>query len=198
MSQEGVRSLRKSAWLAAHMSGRWSLVRLFKEAHMDSELECARWCIKIGLLPNAAECRLHKSRMILNDDGRNKLTSVYWTCQECNAYRSVTKGTIFENSRLHLRKALVAIHCFANKMTLEDTRRNCIFKKKDPFIRKSTLNKLFDKLRDVVAFATKLKTDNGNCTPLDGFVNLIWRIIVVQEARIRNHDCRGQVIIKTI
>lgn len=162
------------------MSGRWSLVRLLREAYIDSEFDCLFWCNRIGLL-STRECEKHEAPLIIENQREDNITSASWECQECYTSYPVTAGTIFESSRVGLGKALVIIYCFANRMTYEDTRTCCIFRRDDPLVRLDTIATWFDKLTDITMIASGLEFDE-NGTNSDAFADLVWQIIKVKEA----------------
>lgn len=132
-------------------SERWSQVSLFREARLDDSIACARWCLEKGLLTQPKMC--WKCRKAPTLGHREDRMILFWQCSKCKRQWQVTAGTVFENSKLPLSKALMLVLCYAQGARLESARLACTLCLGDSKPSLSTVCSWFDLLRQRVASA---------------------------------------------
>lgn len=109
------------------LEGRWSQVRLFREAHLDSPRECTEWCMSVGLLRGQKECRRHRRAMRLVERPERAEEPLYWYCGKCSSRVSVTAGSVFESLSMSIGRALMLLHQFASGAAYEEAQLAVVF-----------------------------------------------------------------------
>lgn len=127
------------------LDGLWSQVRLWREAQLDDELECTKWCIRAGLM-HQSSCRRHRRDRVLRF--REDRGYAYWTCTTCKDQKGVASGTIFEDANLPFGRALMLAQCYANETTYEAARLACVFSESDTPLSDDTISHWFGMFRD--------------------------------------------------
>lgn len=142
------------------LSDLWSHIGLYLEAHLEDPLRCAEWCMDVGLMKSAMECRRHRTPRTLRlrpDHG-----SPAWFCRRCNDRKSATVGTIFEDHNIPISQVLLPAMSFAHKYTYRQTRHACIVSRGETPLTDRTIAHWFGLFRDcVVDSATSLSGEGG-------------------------------------
>ena len=134
------------AVIPPELVGAWGPIRLYREAHLEDQIQCAFWCIKVGLLRPQPECRRHRRARQLAS--RPERCALIWTCSGCRDRVSATEGSVFFGAHLSLGRVLILAMCFAHGSSYEDTRRACIFSGEEGLLSNRTISGYFDILRD--------------------------------------------------
>lgn len=164
----------------------WGPVRLFREAQLDDDRECALWCIEARLIPIIG-CHRHRiARDLVSRPGRQHPV---WYCGRCRDRISATRATIFEDSHLPLGQILMLAYSWAHGCSYDATRANCIFDRGQHFHSDETIAHWFATFQDrVVDYAEHFQNDGprigGPC-----------QIVQIDEALIgRRKYNRGRVV----
>lgn len=140
----------------------WSQVRLFREARLDDDTACVRWCLEAGILAQPKECWKCRKDPVLRF--REDRMSHFWHCTKCRRQWSVTVGSVFEDSKLPLPKALMLVLCYAQGARLESARLAAMLTGGDSKPRLATVCEWFDTLRAKVNSMMEEETS----TPIGG------------------------------
>lgn len=111
------------------LAGVWSQGRLSIEVGLNDPLRVARWCVSVGVLRAGGECRVHRKPYDLRYyEGRG----LRWYCGKCRSDKvSALVGSVFEDCRLPLGKALMLILAFARELTYDKAAEACVWSAAD-------------------------------------------------------------------
>lgn len=132
------------------MNERWSQTRLLTEASVRNDLLCAIWCIEHGLLRAGPYCTTHDQQSTINKRTRNGRDSLYWCCSICKDQVSVRIGSIFEEMRLPLGKALMLALCFAQDLELVQAQRALSWSPEEAPLAITTIVRFYARLRSFI------------------------------------------------
>lgn len=129
------------------MQGKWSQTRLCLEANIFDDTLCLVWCVAAGLLRPMAQCLAHEQNRTIFNRQRGGHTQLFWRCSRCRDQISIRLGSIFYNVKLSLGRSLMLVLCFAQGLSIEDARRALRWSSDDQDVAKTTVVRLYDRLR---------------------------------------------------
>lgn len=143
---------------------------------MRDETQCAYCCAEKGLVKDARACRRHRcERPIKRHKGTHGLK---WYCGKCDRGESILTGSVFDDLRMELPRAVMLIHCFAWNLTYEQAKLACQLDVRDTVVHDDTISSWYDKLRDRIVDYAANQADG--LQPIGG----PGRVVQVDEAQI--------------
>lgn len=134
------------------MNGTWSQARLCYEASINDDIACAHWCVRYGLLRAMPPCTIHKQdrKIVRRMRGGADHAQLFWRCSKCSDQISVRSGSIFENIKISLGKALMIILCYSQCQDIEETRSALVWSSDAQKPALTTVVRFFNRLRALI------------------------------------------------